>query len=359
MRASRLLSIQLLLQARGRMTAQQLADEFETSVRTIYRDIDELSAAGVPVYADRGRDGGYQLLDGYRTRLTGMTSTEAEALFLSGLPGPAAELGLGEAMATAQLKVLASLPHERSEGAGRIAARFHLDPAGWYQHPERADALADLAASVWSDRCVRVRYESWKAKVERVLDPLGLALKAGVWYLVARADGALRTYRVSNIRSIECTDRRFTRPKDFDLARYWTAWAKDFEDRLYTGKAVLRLSPEGMRRLRLLPAAVARMAATTASAQGEGGWVTAEIPIESIDHAMSDVLKLGAEAEVVAPPEFRRRMAETSARLAAIYGQHTGAMSDRLNLRRPRHAARCAVVARQGGKHDKKRGKNE
>jgi predicted DNA-binding transcriptional regulator YafY len=224
-------------------------------------------------------------------------------------------------MAAAQLKVLASLPEARREGAGRIAARFHLDPAGWYQHPERAEALADLAAAVWSDRRIRIRYESWKARVERVLDPLGLALKAGVWYLVARAEGAPRTYRVSNILSLERTDQRFARPKGFDLARYWTAWAKDFEDRLYTGKATLCLSPEGMRRLRLLPAAVARMAAVTASTPGEDGWVTAEIPTESIIHAMGDVLKLGAEAEVIAPPELRRRMAEAAARLAAIYAK--------------------------------------
>src|SRR5687768_4265913 len=127
MRASRLLSILLLLQTRGRMSAQALADEFEVSVRTIYRDIDDLSAAGVPVYAERGRAGGFQLLDGYRTRLTGMTQQEVEALMLSGLPGPAAELGLGQAMAAAQLKLIAALPNERREEAGRIAARFHLD----------------------------------------------------------------------------------------------------------------------------------------------------------------------------------------------------------------------------------------
>ncbi len=171
MRASRLLSILLLLQSRGRMTAQQLADEFEISVRTVYRDIDNLSASGVPVYADRGRDGGFQLLDGYRTRLTGLTPAEADALFLTGLPGPAAELGLGDAMAAAQLKLLAALPSERREGAERVASRFHLDPIGWYQTIEQTAFLPTLAEAVWNTRRIGVRYESWTAVVERQLDP--------------------------------------------------------------------------------------------------------------------------------------------------------------------------------------------
>src|ERR1700742_1025470 len=150
MQASRLLSILLLLQSRGRMTAQALAREFEVSVRPIYRDVDQLSAAGVPVYADRGRAGGFQLLDGYRTKLTGLTPSEAEALFLSGLPGPAADLGLGDAMAQAQLKLLAALPGR--EGAGHVAARFHLDPVGWFRGAERTDLLPALAEAVWTAR---------------------------------------------------------------------------------------------------------------------------------------------------------------------------------------------------------------
>jgi predicted DNA-binding transcriptional regulator YafY len=321
MRASRLLSILLLLQTRGRMTAQALADEFETSVRTIYRDIDQLSAAGVPVYADRGRLGGFQLLDGYRTRLTGLTPGEAEALFLSGLPGPAADLGLGDVMAAARLKLLAALPGERRDDAGRIAARFHLDPVGWYRSAERAETLPALAGAVWNAQRIRVRYESWTEVADRELEPLGLVLKAGVWYLVAQAGGKPRTYRVGAIQAFELAGEGFVRPTSFDLAAYWTAWVKDFETRIYRGEATLRLSPEGVKRLPTLAPTVGEVPADALDAPDADGWVRIVIPIEidSIDHAASEMLKLGVEAEVLEPPALRERMAEIAARLSALY----------------------------------------
>jgi predicted DNA-binding transcriptional regulator YafY len=319
MRASRLLSILLLLQTRGRMTAAALADEFETSIRTIHRDIDQLSAAGIPVYAERGRSGGFQLLDGFRTRLTGLTPAEAEALFLVGLPGPAADLGLGEPMADAQLKLLAALPAEGRAGAARVAGRFHLDPVGWFKSAEAADVLPALAEAVWTAQRVRVRYESWTGPVERDLEPLGLTLKAGSWYLVAQVGGKPRTYRVSAIQTLDLTQETFARPADFDLAAYWSGWARDFEARLFRGQARLRLSPKGLRRLALLTPAVAEAGARSAGPPDTDGWMAVEIPIESIDHAAGEILKLGAEAEVIGPPELRRKLAETAAKLGAIY----------------------------------------
>lgn len=332
MRASRLLSILLMLQARGRMTAQALADEFEVSIRTVYRDIDQLSAAGVPVWAERGAAGGYRLLDGWRTRLTGLTPLEAEALLLSGLPGPAAQLGLGEAMADARLKLLAALPHGEaaSESApesapGRIAERLHLDPAPWYrgdgEAPGSAEILRGLAEAVWNVRRVRVAYESWKGLVERDLAPLGLTLKAGVWYLVAEAGGGRRprTYRVSAIRSAAPTGEAFARPRGFDLARYWTAWAKDFEARLFKDEATLRISALGLRRLAAVAPTVAAAAERTAGAPEPDGRRRVTIPIESVGHAALQVLGLGGEAEAVAPPELRARVGEFAARLSGLH----------------------------------------
>src|SRR5215207_9922956 len=197
MRASRLVALLLLLQTRGQMTAAALARELEVSVRSIHRDVDALSEAGVPIYAERGPHGGIRLVDGYRTRLTGMTPDEAEALFLSGLPGPAAELGLGTVVTAARLKVLAALPPELRTRASRLVERFHLDAAAWYHADEPVPHLGPLSEAVWESQRVVVGYNRGDKTVDRILEPVGLVLKAGVWYLVAMVDGQPRTYRVS------------------------------------------------------------------------------------------------------------------------------------------------------------------
>lgn len=324
MRDSRLLSILLLLQTRGRMTADKLAAEFEVSVRTIYRDIDQLSAAGAPVYADRGRSGGFQLLDGYRTRLTGLTDAEAETLFLGGLSGPAAQMGFSAAVTTMQLKLLAALPPERQAAAERLAGRFHLDPVGWYQNADDAARLPLIAQAVWSNRRIQVRYESWKGVVDRRLEPLGLILKAGLWYLAARPvegaaadpDRSPRTYRVANILDLSVDDQTFERPTAFDLAGWWDAASRGFEAEIFTDRATLRLSTEGLKRLARLGAEQARIAA--AAEVGDGGAVVM-IPIESVEHAAIELLRLGSEAEVLGPPALRAAMRATAARLTTLY----------------------------------------
>jgi predicted DNA-binding transcriptional regulator YafY len=320
MRASRLLSILLLLQTRGRMTAQGLADELEVSVRTVYRDVESLGAAGVPLYADRGPAGGYQLLEGYRTRLTGLTTGEAESLFLAGIPGPAAELGLGAVLATAQLKLLAALPPELRSHAGRIRERFHLDAPGWFHDVDQPPHLAAVADAVWNQRAIRVRYQRWAGEVTRTLEPLGVVLKAGVWYLVARVSGQIRTYRVSRILDLETQDERFERPEGFDLAEFWRSWSERFETSVYRSEAVVRLSPRAFDRLLILLGPVAtRAARESAGPPDQDGWTLVVLPIESIKHAHIDLLRLGADAEVVAPLELRERMAQTAEALAKIY----------------------------------------
>ncbi|HSI58816.1 MAG TPA: YafY family protein [Ideonella sp.] len=319
MRASRLLSILMLLQSRGRLSAQALADALEVSVRTVYRDVDELSAAGVPVWADRGRLGGFQLQPGWRTRVDGLTATEAQALLLGGLPGPAAELGLGEAMASAQLKLLNALPEGWSEDARRVSSRFHLDPVDWYRGPAATDHLQAIAQAVWRERCIAVHYESWQGTAERRLEPLGLVLKAGVWYLVARAGKAPRTYRLSNILALVVCDESFARPKDFDLAAFWQASTRRFEAELYHGTAELRVSPLALKRLRDLGQALADAAEESAGEPDAQGWRRVTIPIESVEHAAGQLLRLGPQAEVIKPVALRRQFAATLATMAALY----------------------------------------
>ncbi|MFD0508994.1 helix-turn-helix transcriptional regulator [Streptomyces chiangmaiensis] len=322
MRASRLLSVLLLLQTRGRMTARQLADELEVSVRAVYRDMESLAAAGVPLYGEAGHDGGYRLVDGYRTRLTGLTRDEAEALSLAGLPGPAADLGLGSVLATAQLKLMAAQPEELRDRTGEIRKRFHLDTSGWYAEADRTAHLAAVTDAVWRRHRIRVRYRRWKApqEVTRTLDPYGLVLKSGRWYLVAGRRVGVRTYRVSQILTIQVLQDHFERPQGFDLAAHWQSYLADFDARRHQGDAVVRLSPRVLTQLPdLVEPAVARAAEETAGLPGTDGRVQVVIPVESVDHAVGMLLRLGAEAEVVAPMELRALMAQTIAALADIY----------------------------------------
>jgi predicted DNA-binding transcriptional regulator YafY len=322
MRASRLLSLLLLLQTRGRMTAEQLAGELEVSVRTIYRDVDALSAAGVPVYGDAGHDGGYQLLGGYRTRLTGLTGPEAETLFLSGLPGPAAELGLGNALAAATLKLRAALPASLRESADRLSERFYLDAPGWYRTSDDTRLLPMVASAVWERQVIVMRYRRWKepTEVTRTIEPHGLVLKAGTWYLVARCNGAFRTYRVDQIIDAQPSGATFAPAPDFELETYWHSYLAGFHERLHTGHALIAISPAGVQRMRgLLPAAVVT-AVLDAGAVRSDGWIQATAPIESSSQALADFLRLGADLEVLGPEELRAEAARACATMAEMYG---------------------------------------
>jgi predicted DNA-binding transcriptional regulator YafY len=322
MRASRLLSILLLLQTRGRLTARQLAETLEVSVRTIYRDVESLQTAGVPLYGDAGPAGGYQLLDGYRTRLTGLTADEAEALFLAGMPGPAAELGLGAVVAAAQLKLQAALPAELRDRATRIQERFHLDAHGWYYDGDQSPHLAAIADAVWNQRRIQVCYRRWKepTDVTRILDPYAIVLKGGKWYLVARGGDQVRTYRVHQVLDLTILEETFERPGDFDLADYWRSFLSEFRTRLHQGEATVRLSTLGRRRLReLMSAAVVAAVDSTSTCPDGDGWVTAQVPIESVDHAQTEFMKLGALVEVLKPYELREKMEATARELAALY----------------------------------------
>lgn len=321
-RASRLLTLLLLLQTRGRLTAAQLAEELEVSIRTVYRDVEALHGAGIPLYGEAGHSGGYQLLDGFRTRLTGLTTGEAEALFLAGLPGPAAELGLGSVVATAQLKLAAALPPELRERAGRLPERFHLDAPGWYRRPDDVPALTEVADAVWRQRRLRVRYLRWAdpREIIRAVEPLGLVLKGGRWYVVAMCEGQPRTYRVANLLDVCQLDETFERPSGFGLAAYWRGYLAEFHRRRLRGSAVVAFSPRALGRLaHLMDDSVVLAVEQARTAPDPDGWVTAAIPIESIEHAAVDLLRFGAEVRVHEPPELRAELARLATSVAALY----------------------------------------
>ena len=314
----------MLLQARRQMSARELADELGVSVRTVYRDMSSLQTAGIPIYADAGRAGGYRLLDGYRTRLTGLTTEEAQALFLTGVPKAADDLGLGAVVAGAERKLEAALPPELRQRAETVRARFHLDAPGWYDDGEATPHLSAVARAVWEQRRVAVLYRRWKEPtiVRRVLDPLGIVLKAGRWYLVARvaSDASPRTYRVGEILEATVTDETFERPDGFDLATHWQASLVGFRERLQQGEAVIRLSPRGRDRAGdAFPANVIGAIRRSESSPDDRGWVTATVPIESLTHAESEFLKLGRDVEILAPPELRDRVAVTARDLVVMY----------------------------------------
>ncbi|MCM0677517.1 WYL domain-containing protein [Micromonospora phytophila] len=322
MRASRLLSLLLLLQTRGRMTAAQLAERLEVSTRTVYRDVEALHAAGVPLYGEAGHAGGYQLVEGWRTRLTGLTTEEAERLFLAGLPGPAAELGYGAVVAALQLKLHAALPPELADRATQLQQRFHLDTPSWYADGDASPHLAEVAEAVWRQRRVRVRYRSWRGEVDRTMEPYGLVLKGGRWYAVAGRPGrdGPATYRVNQILSLTTLDEEFARPASFDLPVWWREHVVRFRAGLHRDDATVRLSPRGRQRLReVATELVAAAVDASAGPPDDAGWVTAVIPIESLTHAHGDLLRLGADVEVLTPAALRERLAATAADLAALY----------------------------------------
>lgn len=319
MRASRLLSIQMLLETRGRMSAVALARALEVSVRTLHRDIDELSAAGVPVYAERGRAGGFQLLPGWKTTLTGLTQSEAEAVFLTGLAGPAADLGLGAQVRSAQLKLLAALPAPMRGQAHRVGSRLHLDPVEWYREAEPVPFLSPVAAAVWEGRQLSIAYESWTQETRRTVHPLGLVLKAGVWYLAAAHDRKVRTWRIASIREAAVLDKPVARPRGFDLAAYWRESVRRFEVELYTGEAVVSATARGLAELRRINAALARAVAGAAPPEPTDGRTTLRIPIESVQHAAGQLLRLCPEVEALQPPQLRQAIRERAAVAARMY----------------------------------------
>ncbi len=321
MQASRLLSILMLLQSRGRLTAAELARATEVSTRTILRDIDQLSAAGVPLWGERGRAGGFQLRPGWSTQLTGMTQPEAGALLLAGLPGPATELGLGAAAASARLKLVASLPAEWREQAQRVGERLHIDPLDWYRAPDTPQGLREVAEAVWNGRRVTLSYESWRGVSQRELEPLGLVLKAGAWYVAARQAGELevRTYRLASIVTLGSIGKAFRRPRGFDLESWWHQASARFEAQLRQLPARVRLSPRGLKRVRNARLAFVPLSGAPHGRGRTSDWHEGVLALESVEQGALQLLALGAEVQVIEPAALREELKRLASAVLALH----------------------------------------
>lgn len=300
MRADRLVSIVMLLQARGKMTASRLASELEVSRRTILRDIEALSFAGVPIYTEGGHGGGIALDEKYRTTLTGLTEPEVHALFLAGNDELLREVGLGEAAERTERKLLAALPAEHQPAVDFIRQRIYIDPLWWWHDSQPMPFWAELQTAIYQDRALAVVYEKHNGEsVERVLEPYGLVSKSTLWYLVARSQGELHTYRVARLRSVRLLEDRFERDQAFDLERYWREHLDEFLSSISSYECTLRVHPDRIGFARWLAPRRTSELGTDAD-----GWIKVCFRLESVELARMLVFGLGAHCEVIEPQDL-------------------------------------------------------
>ena len=310
MRADRLLSLLMLLQVHHRLTARDLAERLEVSERTIHRDMEALSHVGVPVVAERGKGGGWSLLDDYQTSLTGLNLAEIQALFLPKSPHLLADLGWSQAFEAALLKLLAALPAVNRQQAEAVSQRIHLDPTGWHSWEEEMSAFPILQTAVWQGRQLHLSYERGDGKqVDRLVNPLGLVAKGSVWYLVAAVAEEVRSYRISRVRGATITDDPCTRPAGFNLAEYWQRSLVEFKANLPRYAVMVRVDPQIMPRLRYA-GRFARI--EQINPPDADGWIPLLVRLDLAEEACAYVLGFGTQMEVVEPPELRDRVLQVA-----------------------------------------------
>ena len=308
MRAERLLRIVILLQSRGKVTASALADELEVSVRTVQRDMEALSGAGIPVYATRGGDGGWALLEKYRTSLSGLTASDVLSIVVGRPPRLLKDLGLEDPGEGPVLKLMESISSSAKEQAEHARQRIHVDLGGWdgAAHP----SLPTLQQAVWDDRVIEMRYRASRSRFP--VSPLGLVSKGGTWYLVGLWKSEFRTYNVTRIHDIVVTDVRFERPDDFDLPSHWAKAQSEFVEAFDTYIVKLRLRGDALARVQWTYAKTKEL-----SEPDVDGWVDANLDLREEEHALRTILALGSELVVRRPAKLRRLvLAEMDAFLA-------------------------------------------
>lgn len=317
MRSDRLLSILLLLQSHGRLSARRLAETLEVTERTIHRDVEALSGAGIPVYAERGRHGGIALLPGFRTDVTGLTGPEARALFIFAGRGTLADLGLEGDLKAALRKLMAGLPEARRPEA-RSADRIVVDPRGWMHQSEEVAHLPAVQAAVWDSKRLRIGYRSGGGEVrDRTVDPYGLVAKAGVWYLIAGDSGEPRLYRASRIETAELLEESAHRPPNLDVEALWERLRRRIEERGEGIPVLMRVRAGSVERV--LRVSASQLVGEAERLEEEAGWRRLRLTFVGEGAARGALLGFGTEAEVLEPASLRREMAEVAAAVVELY----------------------------------------
>lgn len=320
MRADRLLSMLMLLQTRGRLTAHQLAIELEVSERTIYRDVTALNSAGVSIYTEGGHGGGISLVESYRTDLTGLRPEEAQAISMLNIPEPLIRLGVGQELKAALLKLSAAVPPSVREKQAQARHRIHLDATWWFQPEEPMPCLQIIQQAVWQDRLLKINYRGdFDTIGEQVVEPYGLVAKASIWYLVFSCEGHIRARRVSWIVSTIMLTQSFERPLDFNLADFWQKWCADYENDRPHYEVHALVSPSLAPRLPQILRGNQLDILNTPPAMKRDNWQVITLSFENFENARTRILSFGGAIEVLEPLALRRSVADYAQQIQALY----------------------------------------
>jgi predicted DNA-binding transcriptional regulator YafY len=325
MRADRLLSMLMLLETRGRMTAQELSEKLEVSERTIYRDVNALSFAGVPIYAERGPNGGISLIESFKSDLTGLTRDEVRALFMVSIPPALTDLGLDQDLRAAMLKLSAALPSTLRSDEVRTMQRIHIDPAPWRKEhsSESVPHLQTVQKAVWESKVLAIQYRSMLGPNVGLLDanlqPYGVVAKAGVWNVVAKRKDHIAVVNISHIEQAQILDETFRIPEDFDLVKFWKAWCEGIEKYQYAFPVKMRIAPSLIPKLPYFFGEGIRESLQQCGNPDEDGWITVEIPFESHEEARGRLLRFGGVIEVLEPIALRFSLKDYAEQIIGVY----------------------------------------
>lgn len=320
MRADRLLMLIMLLQKHRRMTAREIAENLEVSERTVYRDINALSSAGIPVYSESGRAGGYSLLEPYRISLTGFTEREVRALFMINISQPLADLGLGQELRSALLKLSSVLPDAQRDEEEWVRQRLHLDSTGWHQNESAIPHLQTIYRAVWGDRKLLMSYQPLPSvHIEQAVEAYALVAKAGIWYLIYNRNGRFDVQRVAGLNEVHLLDETFARREDFELAAFWNEWCEHQEETSTRYLVILRVAPTFVPILPMYFGDQVHKKIAQAGPADKAGWIKLELSFESLETARERILDFGGGVEVLSPRALRKSVLDFATQIVKLY----------------------------------------